>query len=105
MEQYYICEENHVIEGKTFSGGCSARDIFPDGKPCHTFRSYALLAEGKNLTFKNCLFENMSGPGRQAGQAIALYLDGDEIRLVDLRASGVSGHLVFGASSREGEGA
>lgn len=83
MEQYYICEENHVIEGKTFSGGCSARDIFPDGKPCHTFRSYALLAEGKNLTFKNCLFENLSGPGRQAGQAIALYLDGDEIRLVD----------------------
>ena len=71
MEQYYICEENHVIEGKTFSGGCSARDIFPDGKPCHTFRSYALLAEGKNLTFKNCLFENMSGPDSRPDKTAA----------------------------------
>ena len=34
-----------------------------------------------DITFKNCVFENTAGPGEKVGQAIALYIDGDNIRL------------------------
>ena len=54
-----------------------------DGRPYGTFRAYTLLVDGDRLEFRNCVFENTSGPQAQAGQAPALYLDGDGIRLTD----------------------
>jgi pectinesterase len=79
----HIGENDLVIEGKQFSGGHYARALHADGKPYHTFRTYTLLADGDRLTFRNCVFENTAGPGEQVGQAIALYLDGDDICLED----------------------
>jgi pectinesterase len=53
-----------------------------DGRPYHTFRTYTVLVDGNDITFKNCTFENTAGPGEvKSGQAIALYLDGDDIHL------------------------
>lgn len=53
----------------------------PDGTKRGTFRSYTVLVDGDNVTFKNCLFENTAGKGDDVGQALALYLDGDDITL------------------------
>lgn len=81
MSQIHISESNLIIENKTFSGSHYAREIMGDGEKIGTFRSYTLLVDGNNICFKNCIFENTAGPGKEVGQAIALYLDGDEISL------------------------
>ncbi len=79
--QYILSESNLTYEGERFTAGIGALMIHPDGKPYHTFRTQTVLASGDNLRFVNCTFENTAGPGRIAGQAIALYLDGRNISL------------------------
>lgn len=54
---YVISENDVLIEGKNF--------------------------EGSRVKFRNCRFANTAGSGKKAGQAIALYLDGDDIVLED----------------------
>lgn len=81
MAQTHISESNIVIENKIFTGCHYAREIHPDGQKRGTFRSYTVLVDGNNVTFKNCVFENTAGSGKDVGQAIALYLDGDNISL------------------------
>lgn len=81
MSQIHISESNRLIENQTFSAGHYAREEMPDGTKRGTFRSYTLLVDGDNVTFKNCVFENSAGKGCDVGQAIALYLDGDGISL------------------------
>lgn len=83
MGQYYIHEDHAVIENRSFLGSHYAYEQHPDGKPYHTFRTYTVLADGTGITFKNCYFENGAGSGERVGQAIALYLDGDGIRVTD----------------------
>lgn len=83
MEGIRINGDNEIIQGEHFTGSHYAREIHPDGRPYHTFRSYTLLAEGSHLVFKDCLFENTAGSGEKVGQAVALYLDGEDIRLED----------------------
>lgn len=81
MAQVHISESNLTIENKTFSGSCYAKEEMPDGTKRGTFRSYTVLVDGDNVCFKNCVFENTAGRGKDVGQAIALYLDGDGITL------------------------
>ena len=81
MLQYNINESNITIENQTFSSGNFAREIHEDGQKRGTFRSYTVLADGDNISFKNCVFENTAGRGADVGQALALYLDGDNITL------------------------
>lgn len=83
MSQYYFHEEGAVIRDRSFLGDYGAYALHPDGKPFHTFRTYTVLADGKGIEFRNCYFENSAGPGETAGQAIALYLDGDDIHVTD----------------------
>ncbi len=75
---FVISGHNEVIENKTYIGNLGARQPHPDGRPYHTFRTATVLVEGDHLTFRRCLFANEAGPGDVAGQAIALYVDGDE---------------------------
>lgn len=81
MKQMHISESNLVIENQVFSASHFAREVMADGSKRGTFRSYTLLVDGDNISFKNCIFENNAGPGKDVGQAIALYLDGDGITL------------------------
>ena len=81
MEQIHISESNKTNENKTFSCSHFARELHSDGRKRGTFRSYTVLVDGDNVTFKNCTFENTAGKGCDVGQAIALYLDGDNITL------------------------
>ena len=81
MEQIHITESNLTIENKTFTGSHYAKETMPDGSKRGTFRSYSVLVDGDNVTFRNCVFENTAGRGCDVGQAIALYIDGDGIAL------------------------
>lgn len=99
--QYVIAESDRTFEGEYFTGNIGALMIHPDGKPFHTFRTQTLLAEGHRLVFKNCTFENTAGPGKTAGQAIALYLDGDDIRLEDCTILGYQDSLFLAPLPRK----
>ncbi|MBR5421611.1 MAG: pectin methylesterase [Lachnospiraceae bacterium] len=81
--QTIISTSDLTIENEYFTGDIGALSIHPDGRPYGTFRTSTVLAEGARIHFMNCVFENTAGPGKEAGQAIALYLDGDDIRLTD----------------------
>lgn len=83
MGQYYIHESHITIKDASYYGKISAYAPHPDGKPFHTFRTYTVLADGSHITFQDCIFENSAGPGKVAGEGIALYLDGDDIRVED----------------------
>lgn len=81
MSQIHISESNLIIENQTFSGALYAKEEMPDRTKRGTFRSYTVLVDGDNVHFKNCVFENTAGRGKDVGQAIALYIDGEGIIL------------------------
>ncbi len=58
-------------------GNLSSREIMPDQKKRGTFRTYTLMVDAPYVTLKNLTVENTAGPGEAAGQAIALYVDGN----------------------------
>ena len=95
MTQTRISDNNTTIENKTYTGNLSARLPHEDGRPYHTFRTYTVLADGNNMTFRNCTFENTAGKGKAVGQALALYLDGDNITLENCRLIGHQDTLFF----------
>lgn len=55
--------------------GDSASTIGPDGKPLGTSNSYTLRTQGTDFTMENMTVQNDAG--RTAGQAVALYAEGD----------------------------
>ena len=81
--QTILEESDIVVEGEYYTGDIGAYATHPDGRPYGTFRTPTLRVYGDRTVFKNCTFENTAGPGKQVGQAIALYLDGDDISLED----------------------
>ncbi len=85
---YVISESNVTIEGRSFEGNLSACLRHEDGRPYHTFRTATVLVNGEHVRFKNCRFANTAGSGSKVGQAIALYLDGEDIRLEDCLLEG-----------------
>ncbi|MCR5229919.1 MAG: pectin methylesterase [Solobacterium sp.] len=76
-----ISENGVEIRDQKYSGGLYALMIHEDGRPYHTFRTATVLIDGSDVTCRNCTFENTAGPGKKVGQAIALYLDGNNIIL------------------------
>jgi len=88
--QTVICGDNQDITGREYSGGLYARLPHRDGRTYGTFRTAAVRVTGSHVTFRHCRFANTAGPGAHGGpdgsgvgQAIALYLDGDDICLED----------------------
>ena len=55
--------------------GDGGRLPHPDGRPTHTFRSYTAFFSGGTLCVEDMTIENDAGPGAQAGQAVAAYVD------------------------------
>lgn len=51
-----------------------------DFNECNTFRTYTVLIGGNNISLENITIENSSSPSSKYGQAIALYVDGDNFR-------------------------
>lgn len=57
--------------------GDYANKRFPDGELYHTFNSYTAFIGGEDFTAEHISLVNDAGPGEQAGQALAAYVDGD----------------------------
>ena len=56
-----------------------ARDLMPDGSKRGTFRSYTFFVDADHVTLENLTIRNSSFPRSKAGQALALYADGDNL--------------------------
>lgn len=61
-----------------------------------TFRSYSVLIDTHDFYAGNLTFENSAGPGREVGQAIALYVDGDRIVFENCRMTASQDTLFTG---------
>ena len=66
-------------EATVLTGGLYAKMPAEDGLKLGTFRSYSLFIDADDVCFKSLTIENSAGPGSLAGQAIALYADGDRL--------------------------
>ena len=51
-----------------------------DFNECNTFRTYTLYIGGDNVTISNITIENRSIPSHIYGQAVSLYVDGDNFK-------------------------
>ncbi|MGG4127063.1 pectinesterase family protein [Paenibacillus illinoisensis] len=54
-----------------------ALKTFPNGEPYHTFHSYSAFVGADDFTAEGLSFVNSAGPGKDVGQALAVYVDGD----------------------------
>lgn len=68
--------------------GLGAKEILADGMKRGTFRTYTFFVDADDVTLRNLTIENSAGPGTQAGQAIALYADGDRMTVDSCRLLG-----------------
>lgn len=62
--------------------------IESEGVKRGTFRSYTLFADGDHISFDNITIANTAGYGPKVGQAVALYMDGDDAVLTNCRLLG-----------------
>ena len=60
-----------------------AREILPDGMKRGTFRTATLMVGAPRVTLRRLTVENAAAPREAAGQAIALYADGDDFLCED----------------------
>lgn len=97
-ERVEIRRSHVTIEGETADsvrivGGLAAQMPSEDGsgqdRKLGTFRTYTVLVDADDVTLANLTIENDAGDGREVGQAIALYADGDRL-VVD--ACCIKGH-------------
>lgn len=70
------------------SFGDYGKFIMPDGIKRGTFRSYTLFVDAPHVTLQNLTVENTSAPRSEVGQAIALYVDGDDFHASSCRFLG-----------------
>ncbi len=85
-ENIEILRNNITVSGDSsentiITGNYSAKQLLSDGSKRGTFRTATVRTFGKNITLKNLRIMNTAGSGKVAGQAIALYTDGDRINV------------------------
>lgn len=104
-ERVEISRANVTLEGETAEsvrivGGLGAAMPSPDGSGVEgklgTFRTYTVLVDADGVTLTNLTIENDAGDGREAGQAIALYADGDRLVVDGCRILGHQDTLFLG---------
>lgn len=76
--------------------GDYAKKPWEDGFPCGTFRSYSVLVDTHDFSAENISFINDAGFGKDVGQAVALYVDGDRIVFENCRLLGSQDTLFTG---------
>ena len=57
--------------------------LMEDGTKRGTFRSYSVFVDANDFTAENITFENASGDGRDVGQALAIYSEGDMVKYIN----------------------
>lgn len=73
--------------------GDGAREILPDGMKRGTFRTATLMVDAPCVTLRHLTIENDAAPREAAGQAIALYADGDMLLAEDCTLLGAQDTL------------
>lgn len=68
--------------------GDGAFHIHPDGEKRGTFRTASVFIDADNFTACNITFINDAGQGDEAGQALAVYADGDHLTFDSCRFEG-----------------
>lgn len=96
IDRPFLTIEGEDINDTVITYDYYANMIMPDGSKRGTFRSYTMLVNTDNFTVKNLTVENSSGFGEQAGQAIALYAEGDRISVENCRILGHQDTLFTG---------
>ena len=76
--------------------GDYARDLMPDGSKRGTFRSYTFLLDADHVTLENLTIRNSAFPRSKAGQAVALYADGDDLCIRSCRLESYQDTLFTG---------
>ena len=67
-------------EGETrITAACGGKDIMPDGFKRGTFRTATFRTDGDHITLRRLVIVNEAAPTEEAGQAIALYAEGDQL--------------------------
>jgi len=82
QEQIEITRSNISLIGEDrertiLTNGYFARMYMEDGSLRRTFRTYSVFLDGKHIHAENITFVNSSGLGKEVGQAIAVYAEGD----------------------------
>lgn len=83
-------------EHTVITGNLGAYMRMEDGSKRGTFRTYTVLVDAGRVTLENLTIENTAGDGRTAGQAIALYADGDALTVSGCRLLGHQDTLFTG---------
>ena len=83
-------------ENTVITSGLGGYEILSDGIKRGTFRTQTVFVHAHDVTMENLTIENTAGPGRIAGQAIALYADGDRLLFDGLRLLGHQDTLFCG---------
>ncbi|MBM6754931.1 hypothetical protein H6A18_00035 [Collinsella tanakaei] len=83
-ERVEIRRPNITLAGETAASvrivsGIGADMIAPDGETYGTFRTYTMFVDAADVRLEHLTIENDAGDGREVGQAIALYADGDRL--------------------------
>lgn len=73
-----------------------AKFIMPDGIKRGTFRSYTVFIDTHDVTMENITISNLASPRSKAGQAVALYADGDMLTFKHCRLTGMQDTLFTG---------
>lgn len=73
-----------------------AKFLMPDGVKRGTFRSYTVFIDTHDVTMENITVSNLAVPRSKAGQAIALYADGDNLTFIGCRLTGYQDTLFTG---------
>jgi len=96
ITQPYLTLEGISAESTIITYNQGAKEILPNGEKRGTFRTYTLLVDAPNVTLRNLTIENSAGPGKTAGQAIALYAEGEGITVDHCRLLGHQDTLFTG---------
>ena len=76
--------------------GLGARMGAGDGTLLGTFRTYTMLVDADDVCLRGLTVENGAGDGREVGQAIALYADGNRVSVEDCALLGRQDTLFLG---------
>ena len=78
------------------TGDLGGYEILADGRKRGTFRTQTVFVHAHDFTARDLTIENTAGPGRIAGQAIALYADGDRLYFENVHLKGFQDTLFTG---------
>lgn len=92
----FLTLEGEDAKDTVITEGYYANMLMEDGSKRRTFRTYTLLINTDNVTVKNLTIENSAGLGKNVGQAIALYAEGDRLTFNHCRLLGCQDTLFTG---------